>query len=299
MSNKLAEFQKIILPQLEEQLNSYLNGLNAAPTLKKAMLYSLESGGKRIRPMLLLAICHMFNRQIDEGVFAAAGSLELLHTYSLIHDDLPEMDNDDLRRGGRPTNHKVFGQAEAVLAGDGLLTTAFEWLASCHLSAQLKVALLSRFATAAGPQGMVSGQIADIEGEKKELTLVQLKALHQLKTGALLQYACQAGGGIISGATAAQMTELLNFGSCFGLAFQIYDDILDVVSTQAELGKAVHKDQVEHKNTYPGLLGLNGAYQELDNALLNARTALNELKHTGIETGILDDFLRYFSRKDN
>ncbi|WP_157047098.1 polyprenyl synthetase family protein [Liquorilactobacillus oeni] len=300
MESDLNSFRQEKLPLLEQQMKNFLQGLDAEKSLQKSMQYSLESGGKRIRPLLMLAVCQVLKKRVDEPVFAAAGSLEFVHTYSLIHDDLPEMDNDDLRRG-RPTNHKVFGQAEAVLAGDGLLTASFEWLANCQLPSELKLKLIGLLATAAGPQGMVSGQVADIEGEHKELKLAQLQLLHRRKTGALIQYACQAGG-LIGDANARQMIYLTQFGQSFGLAFQINDDILDVVSTQEKLGKAVHKDQAENKNTYPGLLGLKESYSELKRVVQKAKNALEGLQknlENGKNTELLWDFLDYFSRKGN
>ncbi|KRL01316.1 polyprenyl synthetase family protein [Liquorilactobacillus capillatus] len=295
MKNKLELFQRQHLPVLNRYLEKYLTKLEGEQTLKDAMLYSVAAGGKRIRPLLIMAICSEADQQIDTNVYAVASSLELLHTYSLIHDDLPEMDNDDLRRG-RLTNHKKFGQAIAVLAGDGLLTTAFECLGKTTLSSNVKVRLMTALAEAAGPQGMVSGQTADIEGEHKRLSLAQLQQLHQHKTGALINYACYAGC-VLGDLSAEKQEQVQRFGATFGLAFQIYDDILDVVATEDQLGKAVHKDQSEHKNTYPGLVGLDGAYQHLDAALQQALTSLNILKEMGMSTELLNGFLDYFMRR--
>lgn len=295
MKSELERFQLQHLSVLNDYLESYLSNLNGERTLKDAMLYSVSAGGKRIRPMLILAICCESRRKIDKDVYAVAASLELLHTYSLIHDDLPEMDNDDLRRG-QLTNHKKFGQAIAVLAGDGLLTTAFECIGKTNLDDSIKATLMSALAKAAGPQGMVSGQVADIQGENKQLTLAQLQELHQRKTGALIDYSCYAGG-VLSALSAAQQAELHQFAMSFGLAFQIYDDILDVVSTEKQMGKAVHKDQSEHKNTYPELMGLDGAYRQLDAAILKAQASLDILEKMGMKTELLSGFLDYFARR--
>ena len=221
-----------------------------------------------------------------------AGSLEFLHTYSLIHDDLPEMDNDDLRRG-KPTNHKVFGQDMAVLAGDALLTEAFGWVAKTNLSPKKRVTLVAELAKAAGANGMVAGQTGDILGEKTTLTLAELMQVHKNKTGQLLEYACFAGA-ILGEATPKQEQALVTFGQKFGLAFQIYDDILDVTATTAELGKTANKDVAENKNTYPRLLGLEGAKQALADTLEQAKDQLEFLAESGFETSLLRQVLEYF-----
>ncbi|WP_057829290.1 polyprenyl synthetase family protein [Liquorilactobacillus cacaonum] len=294
MNNRMKDFQEQNLPKFEKKIASFLGSLEAEKTLKDAMSYSVEIGGKRIRPLMIMAICNFFERPVDDDVLVIAGSLELLHTYSLIHDDLPEMDNDNLRRG-KPTNHKVYGQAHAVLAGDGLLTLSFDWITRTNLGDKAKLDLISFLGKAAGPEGMVSGQVADIEGEQKILTLEQLQRVHARKTGALLKYACQAGS-ILSNVNEREFNLLVSFGSLFGLAFQIYDDILDVVSTTEKMGKKVHKDQSENKNTYPGILGLEGAYKMLDEVIGKAR---NELIRLDAVDSILGDFLGYFERKGN
>lgn len=293
--NTLTAFQAQYLPLLEQNMQSYLYNLNSYPILKEAMLYSVDAGGKRLRPLLVLAVCEALTRKIDESVLGVAASLEFIHTYSLIHDDLPEMDNDDLRRG-KPTNHKVFGQAMAVLAGDGLLTTAFERLASIDVSPEIKCQLIADLALAAGPQGMVAGQVGDIEGEHKHLSLTELKVVHAKKTGALLRYACQAGA-LLGQATPAQSKLLVEFGEKFGLAFQIYDDILDVTSTVEQMGKAVQKDASENKNTFPILLGLAGAYDELTKTLTAARNCLAQLQKMDVKVNLLTEFLDYFKIK--
>ncbi|KRN88672.1 polyprenyl synthetase family protein [Ligilactobacillus ceti] len=290
--NNLSQFMQEYQPLIEKEMVQYLEALDCRPEIKDAMLYSITAGGKRLRPLLTLAVVQSFQGEIQANELKAACALEFIHTYSLIHDDLPEMDNDDLRRG-KPTNHKVFGQAMAVLAGDGLLTTAFEWLAQIKLPAEIKLQLIANLAQAAGPAGMINGQVGDILGEQLKLTLTELAAVHHDKTGALLVYACEAGG-ILSQATAQQNQALRAFGQAFGLAFQIYDDILDVVGTQAELGKAVQKDADHAKNTYPGILGLKGAYQALEETLQAAQQALNQLAQTGLDIQLISEFLKYF-----
>lgn len=217
-----------MIPLLEQHMRHYLAQFTENKTLQAAMQYSLEAGGKRIRPLLIMLICQSLEKKIDTDVLSVAGSLEFLHTYSLIHDDLPEMDNDDLRRG-KPTNHKVFGQDIAVLAGDALLTEAFGWLAKTKLTPQKRITLVAALAKAAGANGMVAGQTGDILGEKTTLTLSELMQVHKNKTGQLLEYACFAGA-ILGEATPKQEQALVTFGQKFGLAFQIYDDILDVTS---------------------------------------------------------------------
>ena len=281
-----------MIPLLEQHMRHYLAQFTENKTLQAAMQYSLEAGGKRIRPLLIMLICQSLEKKIDTDVLSVAGSLEFLHTYSLIHDDLPEMDNDDLRRG-KPTNHKVFGQDIAVLAGDALLTEAFGWLAKTKLTPKKRITLVAALAKAAGANGMVAGQTGDILGEKTTLTLSELMQVHKNKTGQLLEYACFAGA-ILGEATPKQEQALVTFGQKFDLAFQIYDDILDVTSTTAELGKTANKDVAENKNTYPLLLGLKGAKQALVDTLKQAKDQLEFLDKSGLETSLLRQVLEYF-----
>lgn len=285
------------LGDLKTQIDQYLATALSADvdqtTLADSMRYSVMAGGKRLRPALTIATVEMFGQAVDEDVLRAACALELLHTYSLIHDDLPAMDNDDLRRG-QPTNHRKFGAGMATLAGDGLLTLAFQWVNDNNLPAQVKVALTVALAKAAGPAGMVAGQARDIEGEHQHLTLDQLRYLHRQKTGALLRYAVVAGG-ILTNQSPAVQAALAEFGAQFGLAFQIYDDLMDVLGTTAQMGKAVHKDAGEHKNTYPGLLGVAGAKDQLHKALAVAKKNQQTLSDlTGKSFAGYDQFLAYF-----
>ncbi|MED0655746.1 polyprenyl synthetase family protein [Anoxybacillus ayderensis] len=260
--------------QIEQQLPAYIESLQAPQTIKEAMLYSLQAGGKRIRPLLLLSTLHAFQKPVHIGMPTAC-ALEMIHTYSLIHDDLPSMDNDDLRRG-KPTNHKVFGEANAILAGDALLTYAFQVVADDKaISPDVKVRLISELAKAAGPEGMVGGQVADLEGEGKTISLQQLEYIHRHKTGKLLQYSVRAGA-ILGEATERQLTLLTAFADHLGLAFQIRDDILDIEGDEQKIGKKVGSDIENDKSTYPSLLTLDGAKKKLHDHMKEARTLLHE-----------------------
>ncbi len=211
---------------LEKQMVNYVKNLQAPSVVKEAMIYSLEAGGKRIRPMLVLAVLSSFGKDVERGIPAAA-AIEMIHTYSLIHDDLPCMDDDDLRRG-KPTNHKVFGEAVAVLAGDALLTYSFQLIAGMNhpdVTPEMKLELIAEISKSAGAEGMVGGQIADMEGENKQLTIEELEYMHEHKTGKLLQ-ASILSGAILAEANAEQREHLRQFAFHLGLAFQIRDDIL-------------------------------------------------------------------------
>jgi geranylgeranyl diphosphate synthase type II len=189
---------------------------------------------------------------------AAAGAMELIHTFSLVHDDLPAMDDDDVRRG-KPTNHKVFGEATAILAGDAMMTLAFELLAGAEPA--LVPRLVRELAHASGPSGMIGGQVLDMAGEQQTLELAQLQQIHRMKTGALLTSSCRMGA-ICAGADDAELVAITSYGQHLGIAFQIIDDVLDEVSTPEQLGKATGKDRGKGKNTYPRLLGLDASKQE-------------------------------------
>lgn len=271
----LAGFQKQMLPALNELLRLKINHDVSEPTLQAAMRYSVMAGGKRIRPLLMLAVVQTFRADRLPQSLQAAAAIELAHTYSLIHDDLPAMDNDDLRRG-QPTNHKKFGEAMAILAGDGLQGLAFQWLSNSQFSAPVTVALVQQLTLAVGPVNMVAGQVADMEGENKQLDLPALKALHRRKTGALLKASILMGATVCE-VSAQRQQALTNYANHLGLAFQIRDDLLDVTSTAAELGKPVHQDQAANKNTYPALLGLAGTKKALATELDAAKQALAPL----------------------
>jgi geranylgeranyl diphosphate synthase type II len=242
-------------------------------TIHKAMRYSLFAGGKRIRPILCIAAAQAVGRNL-EGVETAACALELIHTYSLIHDDLPALDNDDLRRG-RPTNHKVFGEAMAILAGDALLTLAFEVLTTLpDASTSTRAALVLELATASGTrEGMIAGQVRDIEGERATPTAERLAAIHRAKTGALLRASVRMGA-IYAEATAEQLTALTCYGEHIGLAFQIVDDILDLEQPSEALGKTAGKDAAQHKITFPAVYGLEASHTMAAAELEKAHAAL-------------------------
>lgn len=264
------------LPLFEAHMLQLVNELQAPESLKQAMAYSLKAGGKRIRPMLLFAALETYGHQAEAGLDAAC-ALEMIHTYSLIHDDLPAMDDDDLRRG-KPTNHKVFGEATAILAGDALLTYAFEIISRSKVySPEQAIELIRMLSFAAGPSGMVGGQVADMEGEQKELSLSELEFIHHHKTGRLLSFSVMAGA-LIGGADELEAALLETYARHIGLAFQIRDDILDVEGTEEEIGKPVGSDESNEKSTYPSLLTIEGAKKKLEEELQGAQNALSSLK---------------------
>ncbi|MGN0836310.1 MAG: polyprenyl synthetase family protein, partial [Akkermansia sp.] len=244
----------------------------APTTLHKAMRYSLFAGGKRIRPLLCLQAAKACGGS-EEAALNAACALEVLHTYTLIHDDLPCMDDDDLRRG-RPTNHKVFGEGIAVLAGDALLTEAFAILARVPGNERYDVGdYVAELAYRTGSLNLVGGQVLDLEGEGRRLNLDELRAIHNGKTAALLMASVRLGG-MSAGCTAEQLDALTDYGRDLGLAFQIIDDILDVISTPEVMGKSIGKDAREQKATYPALMGLEAARAEARALTASARAAL-------------------------
>jgi len=223
-------------------------------SIHRAMRYSVFAGGKRIRPILCLEAARMFTEN-PTGAVQVGCALEFIHTYSLIHDDLPALDNDDLRRG-KPTNHKVFGEAIAILAGDALLTLAFQTLAFAPVDPQRRVTIIAMVAQSAGTdRGMIGGQVADIEAEGKSPDVGTLEYIHRSKTAALIRASIVAGA-IAGGAERADAARLLNFGENIGWAFQVVDDILDVEESSDALGKTAGKDQAQKKATYPALHGL-------------------------------------------
>jgi geranylgeranyl diphosphate synthase type II len=236
--------------EAERRLSALLDERDAdlAP-LFEGMRYSTLAGGKRIRPFLVMESARLFGGEISRAIYFAV-ALEMIHTYSLIHDDLPCMDNDDLRRG-KPTNHKVYGEATATLAGDALLTGAFEILCAAALPAEVKLAAVRTLSEAAGAEGMVGGQIMDLAGEHKKLTLDQLLKLHSLKTGALIS-AAAVMGALAAGCEFedACMEDVITYAENIGLAFQIVDDILDKTGDSAALGKNVGSDAAHEKNTF-------------------------------------------------
>ena len=253
------------LQGVEKAIEGFYETKQIAPRLVESILYSVHAGGKRIRPLLLLELLEAFHAPILEAHFQVAVALEMIHTGSLIHDDLPAMDNDDYRRG-QLTNHKKFGEDLAILAGDSLFLDAFGCVAEADLPASIRVQLIALLSDASGTAGMVAGQVLDMEGEGASLTLDQLQVIHANKTGRLLAYPFQAAG-ILLELEPAVATLLEEIGLHLGLAFQIRDDILDVTADFASLGKTPQKDLQAEKSTYPALLGLDGAQAYLDREL--------------------------------
>ena len=257
------------------------------------MKYSLSAGGKRIRPVLALAAADAVGGE-GETILPAACALELIHTYSLIHDDLPAMDDDDYRRG-RLANHKVFGEGQAILAGDALLTYAFELLAQSlnGVTPERQLRVVREVAQAAGPEGMVGGQVLDLEAEEKALTLSELEQVHRLKTGALLVVAARLGA-ILAGGTEEKIEALTRYAQAIGLAFQIKDDILDLEGDSETLGKPAQSDLRQNKSTYPSLMGTEGAKQELKSMIDEAHAALETL---GERAGFLHELADFIAQR--
>lgn len=261
----IAQFIRYYAKLIDRELNYIIpEDWQLNQTLKASIQYSLHAGGKRLRPILLFGAVEALHGSIEQAMPVAC-AIEMIHTYSLIHDDLPAMDNDDFRRG-KPTNHKVYGDAMAILAGDGLLTHAFYVLARARKTAQLsaeQVAILTEeLALFAGPRGMVGGQAADISGEQGVTSIQQLEAIHRHKTGDLIAFSLRAGGHV-AGANEEQLKALQQFGHDIGLAFQIQDDILDIIGDEKKLGKSVQSDIDSHKVTYPYLAGLEASKQKV------------------------------------
>lgn len=260
---------------IEAALDQCFAGVESLPQagLAEAMRYSLLAGGKRIRPMLVLEFCRISGGDVEKALPAACG-IEMLHTYSLIHDDLPCMDNDDLRRG-RPTNHKVYGECVATLAGDALQAEAFHSVLTAELPAENRAKCAEILAGAVGLDGMCGGQYLDMLGEGKALTEQQLTDINSRKTGALLVAACQMGVAA-AGGSELQLTAAGHFGAALGMAFQIRDDMLDVLSTADELGKPIGSDAQENKNTYMALMGEKGCRETVERLTEFAKGVLSE-----------------------
>ncbi|MBS8105272.1 polyprenyl synthetase family protein [Streptococcus suis] len=259
------------LQRLEEAMADFYQP-QVAERLNQSVLYSLQAGGKRIRPLLLLTILESFGMELKQAHYQVAACVELIHTGSLIHDDLPAMDNDDYRRG-RLTNHKVYDEATAILAGDSLFLDPFGFLAQVDLPAETILALVRELSQASGTFGMVAGQVLDMAGEGQNLTLEQLQAIHANKTGKLLTFPFVAAG-LIAGQSDAVINHLRQAGQLIGLAFQVRDDILDVTTTFEEIGKTPQKDVLAEKSTYPALMGLEASKVFLEDSL---NQAINEL----------------------
>ena len=287
---------KDVIQQLQQDIAIHLTQLienrPSDARLKEAMLYAVQSGGKRIRPLLTLAVGSAGTAN-NEAVLDLACALEMIHTYSLIHDDLPGMDDDDLRRG-RPTLHKAFDEATAILAGDALLTLAFEVAANANLEAGPLVEAVKILSTASGMSGMISGQMKDIASEEVTITLEQMKEIHREKTGELLLAAVRLGNLFIND---AKMKEaFVSYATHFGLAFQIQNDLQDVCWTSEQTGKETGKDSELSKNTYPSLLGVEGAKEALASEIASCKRALEEVVFTPenqLTKALLVEFLTY------
>jgi geranylgeranyl diphosphate synthase type II len=269
----LAEYVVEQQIRVDEALRNCVPAESTPPeSIHKAMRYSLFAGGKRIRPILCIAAARAVSDS-PIGIESAASALELIHTYSLIHDDLPALDNDDLRRG-RPTCHKVFGEAIAILAGDALLTLAFQVLAQLDCGPERKTRLIEELAVASGTvNGMIGGQVHDLEGEGKHPTAALLEAIHRAKTGALLKASLRMGA-IYAGAGDDQLQALSCYGEHIGLAFQIVDDVLDVEQSSEALGKTAGKDAQQKKITFPSVYGLERSRAMAEQERVAAHLAL-------------------------
>ena len=287
---------KDVIQQLQQDVALHLTQLIEKRTsdtrLKEAMLYAVQSGGKRIRPLLTLSV-GASGTSTNEAALDLACALEMIHTYSLIHDDLPGMDDDDLRRG-RPTLHKAFDEATAILAGDALLTLAFEVAANANLEAVQVVEAVKILSTASGMSGMISGQMKDIASEEVTITLEQMKEIHREKTGELLLTAVRLGNLFLDD---AKMKEaFVSYATHFGLAFQIQNDLQDVCWTSEQTGKETGKDSELSKNTYPSLLGVEGAKEALASEISSCKRALEEVAFTPENQqtkALLVEFLTY------
>ncbi len=286
---------KAKLPLIDEALRKSMaiEG-EIAPTIFDSMRYSLFAGGKRLRPVLLLAAADAVGADGDKFLNVACG-LEMIHTYSLIHDDLPAMDNDDYRRG-KLTNHKVYGEGIAVLAGDSLLTYAFETMLSQEgVEPKTLLAVVKEIASAAGPEGMVGGQVIDMESEGKAVSLDTLKQMHRAKTGALFRAAVRAGA-ILGGAGQEEVEALTVYAEKFGLAFQITDDILDVIGTAETIGKPVGSDLKNNKSTYVTLHSVEIAQQMAKETVADAVEALAMFGERG---AVLKDLVEYLLKRES
>ncbi len=267
--------------RVDQALAGYFQGQAPYQILYQAMSYSLTAGGKRVRPILTMKFCQAAGGDPERALPLGCG-VEMLHTYSLIHDDLPCMDNDDLRRG-RPTNHVVFGEANAVLAGDALQSAAFETILSAGYPPEVLARAALELARGAGCDGMCAGQVLDMEGETRALGLEELQLVHRKKTGALLEAACVIGA-IAGGASPEQIDAARGYAAQIGLAFQIRDDLLDHFSTTEELGKPVGSDEANHKSTFYSLLGR----ERCEALILQSTQRAKELIRGGFEDS---DFL--------
>jgi geranylgeranyl diphosphate synthase type II len=264
-------------------------------SIHKAMRHSVFAGGKRLRPILCMEAGRMIAGSLPEGIEELGAALEMLHTYSLIHDDLPALDNDDLRRG-RPTCHKAFGEATAILAGDALQTQAYEVMARLKCPPEARVRIIEEIARGTGTvDGMIGGQVVDLEAEHAKATPEMLEYIHRSKTAALIT-ASLVSGGLYAGAKEKEVARLRAFGLAIGLAFQIVDDILDVTQTSEQLGKTAGKDTASEKATYPALFGIEKSQQKADELV---ESAFAELKEFGERSENLKELARFLVERKN
>jgi geranylgeranyl diphosphate synthase type II len=286
----LPQYLKSRQRTIERALDRYLPKATVKPaTIHRAIRYSLFAGGKRLRPILCLASAEACRGKPDRALPLAC-AIECIHTYSLVHDDLPSMDNDDFRRG-RPTCHKVFGEGIAVLAGDALLTVAFEILSQAQPTKRYNTAtLLKEIAVAAGSQKLIAGQVADLEAEGKKVNRAQLRYIHENKTAAILTSAVRLGA-MSANADSRKLKAITTFGGALGLAFQVVDDILDVTQTSEKLGKSAGKDVAAHKATYPAVVGLEKSRTEARALTRKAHDALGVFGRRGEALRALASYL--------
>ncbi len=280
---------------IDASLNSFVPNLNNPQSeIYEAMRYSLMAGGKRLRPILMLEVARLFGKNWED-VKEFACALEMIHTYSLIHDDLPAMDNDDLRRG-MPTNHIKFGESTAILAGDALLNKAFEIaLTATHLESSVLIKALQLLSYSSGTEGMIGGQIVDIASEGKDISIETLKYIHSLKTGAIIRSACVIGA-VISCANENEIKAIDEYATNLGIAFQIRDDILDVTGTAEELGKPIGSDIDLNKSTYVSLCGIE---KSLELVKEYSDKAKDSLKIFGSKSTFLIEFTDYLINRNN
>lgn len=275
------EFQRAKLIQIERALETHLPTDNIEPKrLHQAMRYSTLNGGKRIRAMLVYATGHLFNLP-PSLLDSIACSIELIHAYSLIHDDLPAMDDDDLRRG-KPSCHKAYDEATAILTGDALLTLAFNILAKADCTAEQKINCIQLLSQAAGSRGMVGGQALDLANEGKSVSIAEIENMHLHKTGALICTCVTLVAGLQYPTTDEHYKQLKHYAGCIGLAFQVQDDILDETSTTEALGKTQGKDKLALKSTYPALLGLKASKQLVESLYFDATSSLSHLDERAV-----------------
>jgi geranylgeranyl diphosphate synthase type II len=260
---------------IDRALEKLLPAANQRPeSIHQAMRHSVFAGGKRLRPILCMESARMIAGKLPDGIEDLGSALEMLHTYSLIHDDLPALDNDDLRRG-KPTCHVVFGEAVAILAGDALQTRAYEVLSRLKSPAESRVRIIEEIARATGTvDGMIGGQVKDLEAERQRPDAETLEYIHRSKTGALIT-ASLVSGGIYAGGGHAEVQRLRDFGRCIGLAFQIVDDVLDVTQSSEQLGKTAGKDTASEKATYPALFGIDESLRRADALIASGCNALD------------------------